>query len=70
MAWFTTTGNANSPDPYGSLGLIVNIIVLWNTTYMEAVIQQHRREGYPALDSDVDKLSPLQCCGHINIQGR
>ena len=24
---------------------------------------------YPVLDSDVEKLSPLQC-GHINMQGR
>lgn len=53
----------------GSLGLVLNIIVLWNTIYMDAAIQQLRREGYPVLDSDVEKLSPLQC-GHINMQGR
>ncbi|WP_250379634.1 transposase, partial [Escherichia coli] len=47
----------------------LNIIVLWNTIYMDAAIQQLRREGYPVLDSDVEKLSPLQC-GHINMQGR
>ncbi len=39
------------------------------TIYMDAAIQQLRREGYPVLDSDVEKLSPLQC-GHINMQGR
>ncbi|MDF8931404.1 Tn3 family transposase, partial [Escherichia coli] len=50
-------------------GLALNIIVLWNTIYMDAAIQQLRREGYPVLDSDVEKLSPLQC-GHINMQGR
>ncbi|MGT5123010.1 Tn3 family transposase, partial [Escherichia coli] len=49
--------------------LTLNIIVLWNTIYMDAAIQQLRREGYPVLDSDVEKLSPLQC-GHINMQGR
>ncbi|MCM4471405.1 Tn3 family transposase, partial [Escherichia coli] len=37
--------------------------------YMNAAIQQLRREGYPVMDSDVEKLSPLQC-GHINMQGR
>lgn len=50
-------------DQHGSLGLVLNIIVLWNTIYMDAAIQQLRREGYPVLDSDVEKLSPLQC-GH------
>ncbi|MDO2063115.1 Tn3 family transposase, partial [Escherichia coli] len=47
----------------------LNIIVLWNTIYMDAAIQHLRREEYPVLDSDVEKLSPLQC-GHINMQGR
>lgn len=55
-------------DQLGSLGLVLNIIVLWNTIYMDAAIQQLRREGYPVLDSDVEKLSPLQC-GHINMRG-
>ncbi len=36
---------------------------------MNAEIQKLRREGYPALDSDVEKLPPLQC-GHINMQER
>ncbi|GAB5106173.1 hypothetical protein EC2021H102_47800 [Escherichia coli] len=56
-------------DQLGALGLVLNIIVLWNTIYMDAAIQQLRREGYPVLDSDVEKLSLLQC-GHINMQGR
>ncbi|EEW1257840.1 Tn3 family transposase [Escherichia coli] len=56
-------------DFRGGSGLALNIIVLWNTIYMDAAIQHLRREGYPVLDSDVEKLSPLQC-GHINMQGR
>ncbi|WP_447942176.1 Tn3 family transposase, partial [Shigella sonnei] len=53
----------------GAVHLALNIIVLWNTIYMDAAIQHLRREEYPVLDSDVEKLSPLQC-GHINMQGR
>jgi DNA invertase Pin-like site-specific DNA recombinase len=41
-------------DQLGSLGLVLNIIVLWNTIYMDSAVQ----------DEDVEKLSPLQC-GHI-----
>ncbi len=58
----------NSPENRGG-SLALNIIVLWNTIYMDAAIQHLRREEYPVPDSDVEKLSPLQC-GHINMQGR
>ena len=32
-------------DQLGALGLVVNAIVLWNTFYMEAALQQVRAEG-------------------------
>ena len=35
-------------DQLGALGLVVNIIVLWNTIYMDAVLKQLRKEGYPS----------------------
>jgi TnpA family transposase len=31
-------------DQLGALGLVVNMIVLWNTIYMEAVLSQRRKE--------------------------
>ena len=34
-------------DQLGALGLVVNMIALWNTIYMEAVLEQFRKEGYP-----------------------
>jgi Tn3 transposase DDE domain len=46
-------------DQLGTLGLVVNVIVLWNTIYMDAVLQQLRREGYPVREEDVARLSPL-----------
>jgi TnpA family transposase len=39
-------------DQLGSLGLVVNMIVLWNTVYIEAVLEQLRKEGYPVNDED------------------
>jgi TnpA family transposase len=56
-------------DQLGALGLVVNIIALWNTLYMEAVLTQLRQEGYPVLDEDVARLSPLSF-EHINLLGR
>jgi len=56
-------------DQLGSLGLVTNIIILWNTIYMEAVLNQLRREGHAVLDEDVARLSPL-IHEHINMLGR
>jgi TnpA family transposase len=53
----------------GALGLVLNIIVLWNTLYIDAVLEQLRREGYPIKDEDVARLSPLGF-EHINLLGR
>lgn len=56
-------------DQLGALGLVVNMIVLWNTIYLEAVLEQLRKEGYPVNEADKARLSPL-IHEHINTQGR
>jgi TnpA family transposase len=56
-------------DQLGALGLVVNAIVLWNTMYMEAALQQLRAEGREVEPADVARLSPL-IHQHINFQGR
>jgi hypothetical protein len=56
----------------GTIGLVVNIIVLWNTIYISAVLAQLRQEGYPVRDEDVARLwlSPFVHERHINLLGR
>jgi TnpA family transposase len=56
-------------DQLGALGLALNIVVLWNTLYMNATLTQLRREGYVVRDEDVARLSPL-IYEHINMLGR
>jgi TnpA family transposase len=56
-------------DQLGALGLVGNVIVRWNTLYMEAALTQLRRQGYPVRDEDVARLSPL-LSHHINMLGR
>jgi hypothetical protein len=56
-------------DQLGALGLVVNIIVLWNTIYIDAAVQQLRTEGFPVKAEDLARLSPL-VFGHINLLGR
>lgn len=56
-------------DQLEALGLVVNAIVLWNTLYMEAALQQVRAAGVSVASADVTRLSPL-VHRHINFQGR
>ncbi|PYD85186.1 Tn3 family transposase [Pseudomonas syringae pv. pisi] len=56
-------------DQLGSLGLVLNMIVLWNTSYMEAALTQLRADGFEVSDEDVARLSPL-LHEHINMLGR
>jgi hypothetical protein len=53
----------------GALGLVVNIIILWNTLYINAALDQLAGEGYSARPEDVARLSPL-VFEHINLLGR
>ena len=56
-------------DQLGALGLVVNVVVLWNTLYMDAALAHLRRHGVEIKAEDVARLSPL---GHenINVLGR
>ena len=55
-------------DQLGALGLVLNYIVLWNTVYINAAIEQLRAAGYPVLDEDVVRLH-LFMRRHLGVQG-
>ncbi len=55
-------------DQLGALGLLVNIVVLWNTRYLDLALAQLRRQGAAVREEDVARLSPLGHA-HINLQG-
>ncbi|MGF6604885.1 TnpA family transposase [Paraburkholderia sp. GAS448] len=56
-------------DQLNALGLVINMIVLWNTIYMDAILTQLRNEGGEVKDEDVARLSPFGH-DHINLLGR
>lgn len=56
-------------DQLGALGLVVNAVILWNTIYMDRIVQHLNSTGHVLLPDDVARLSPLQY-GHINVLGR
>jgi TnpA family transposase len=50
------------------LNLVVNVIILWNTVYMQAIIEQLRKGGYQISDDDLKHLGPARH-EHINPYG-
>ena len=56
-------------DQLGCRGLVVNMVVLWNTIYMDAALDRLQVEGHKARPEDVARLSPLGHT-HVNMLGR
>jgi TnpA family transposase len=59
-------GQENQLD---SLGIMINVIVLWQTIYIQAALDHLAAKSYPIDPADVARLTPL---GHptINLDGR
>ncbi len=55
-------------DQLGALGLVLDAVVLWNSTYLNAAVEQLRAQGYPVNDTDAARLSPL-IDSHLNVHG-
>lgn len=51
------------------LNLVTNAVVTWNTVYINAVVEQLKREGEEIRDSDLVHLSPARY-EHINPYGK
>ena len=51
------------------LNLVTNVVILWNTVYMAAVVEQLKREGYLVQDTDPSRIWPTRY-GHVNVYGR
>ncbi len=55
-------------DQLGALGLVTNALVLWNTIYMQAALDQLRLQGDEIREEDETRLSPLGH-KHVNMLG-
>ena len=63
LRWRYRAGQNDLP---GSLGLMMNVIVLWNIVYGDAALSQLRAEGLDGRAEDVARLSPPGF-DHINM---
>jgi len=55
-------------DQLSALGLVVNMVTLWNTRYIDSALRQLQGSGHPVRDEDVARLSPLGF-EHVNFHG-
>lgn len=56
-------------EQLGALGLVVNVLVLWNTYYIDVALSYLREQGETRTQEDIARLSPLGH-EHINMVGR
>ncbi|MBN9386574.1 MAG: Tn3 family transposase [Chloroflexi bacterium] len=56
-------------DQANCLTLVTNAVVVWNTVYMAAILEQLKAEGFSVSDEDLPHLSPTRF-EHINVHGR
>ena len=51
------------------LNLVTNAVIVWNTVYMTAVVEQLKQEGCPMQESDLALIWPTRY-NHINVYGK
>jgi len=56
---------AETTDLMRNLVPVTNAIIVWNTVYMQAVIEQLKQQGYVVNESDLQHISPCRF-GHLN----
>ena len=52
-----------------ALGLVTNMVVLWNTRYIQSIIEDLQKQGMKITPEQITRLSPL-IHQHINMLGR
>ena len=55
-------------DQLGAMGLVLNVVVLWNTTYMESALDHQKNQSVTVSEDFEQRLSPL-LYEHINVLG-
>jgi Tn3 transposase DDE domain len=69
LTWVEQNYIEGQEEQLGALGLVVNVLVLWNTYYMDAGLNYVRSLEEEVNPLDVARLSPLGH-DHINMLGR
>ena len=73
--FFANEGNIRKRFPEeqqtqaNSLNLVTNAIIVWNTVYLQAAVEQLKSEGVEVTDENLKQISPTRFA-HINPYGR
>ena len=65
----TTGYREGQEEKLGALGLMLNVIALWNAIYIQAVVENLEAQGQAIDPADLARISPL-VHRHINFLGR
>ena len=49
--------------------MVTNAVIVWNTVYMAAVVEQLQQEGYLVQESNLAHIWPTRYA-HINVYGK
>ncbi len=52
----------------GVLGMVLHCVVLWNTTYLNAAVEQVENQGCAVREEDIARLSPF-VSKHLGVHG-
>jgi hypothetical protein len=56
-------------EQLGALGLLLNVVVLWNSRYIGRILEHLEQQGQPARAEDIGRITPL-IHAHIRFHGR
>ena len=65
----TTGYRKGQEEKLGALGLVLNVIALWNAIYIQVVVETLQAQGHVIDPADLARISPL-AHRHINFLGR
>jgi len=68
MANAVKSASEGQEDQLGALGLVTNTVVLWNTIYMQDVLDHLQQQSLVIQGEDIARLSPL-LHEHIRMLG-
>jgi hypothetical protein len=56
-------------DRFSCLNLVTNAVIVWNTVYMAAAVEQLKQEGHPVYETDLVHIWPTRYA-HLNVYGK
>lgn len=67
--WYRRQNTTTFCGFHVGISLVLNMVVLWTTRYLDAAVNYRKQKGFDARNVDVERLLPL-VSHHINFVGK